>query len=64
MRRLWRILPEQREEKPAKGSSNISSIGWYMDNSESKTCPVAQKKPNEPGNIITLDGNVYEWRRD
>ena len=45
------------------GSNTISSVGWYDDNSRSKTHPVAQKQPNELG-LYDMSGNVYEWCSD
>ena len=42
------------------GSSNISDVAWYTDNSDSKTHPVGTKQSNELG-LYDMAGNVSEW---
>ena len=45
------------------GSSNISDVAWYDENSGSKTYPVGTKQANELG-IYDMTGNVGEWCQD
>jgi cysteine-rich repeat protein len=45
--------------QPTGVDANLNAIGWYEQNSGSKTHPVAQKDPNAWG-IFDIAGNVYE----
>lgn len=42
------------------GSNDLDEAGWYEDNSNGVTHPVAQKEPNDYG-IYDMCGNVVEW---
>lgn len=44
-------------------SSKIGDYAWYFENSDGKTQPVGQKKPN-PWGLFDIHGNVGEWTLD
>ena len=45
------------------GGNTLDNVGWYRDNSSSKTHLVAQKSANELG-LYDMTGNVNEWCSD
>jgi len=45
------------------GSNNPDEVAWHYGNSDGKTHPVGEKKPNELG-IHDMSGNTWEWCND
>ena len=56
----WEYAAKGGEDYKYAGSNDIAEVAWYNRNSEYKSHPVAQKKPNGYG-LYDMSGNVSEW---
>jgi formylglycine-generating enzyme required for sulfatase activity len=59
----WEYAARAGQNTRYAGSEDLTEVGWYSENSGSRTHPVAQKKPNGLG-LYDMSGNVLEWCYD
>ncbi len=59
----WEYGARGGEEYRYAGGSNLTSVGWVEDNSNSRTHPSCQKTRNGFG-LCDMTGNVWEWTGD
>ena len=56
----WEEAAKGGEDYTYSGSGDLDEVGWYDDNSDNVTHPVAQKMENGYG-LYDMSGNVWEW---
>ena len=59
----WEKAAKGGENYTYSGSDDLDKVGWYQDNSNNVTHPVAQKIANGYG-LYDMSGNVWEWMWD
>lgn len=64
----WAAMGASKDDDQGKWAgcsllSDLEQYAWYSSNSDCKTHPVGQKKPNELG-LSDMCGNVCEWCQD
>ncbi len=56
----WQYAAKGGESYKYAGNDDLDDLGWYKENSDNKTHPVAQKEANSYG-LYDMSGNVKEW---
>ena len=59
----WEYVALAKTQKRYSGSDELDEVGWYTQNSDRKTHPLASKKSNAWG-LYDLSGNAQEWCND
>jgi len=59
----WEFACRAGAKGQFSGTGKLDDMGWYSDNSDDKTHPVGQKRPNACG-LYDVHGNVSEWCSD